>query len=158
MQAVVDTSADGVWNAVETVATKSGTEEHQPRTAEEWRAARNAAITLVEAGNLLAIDGRKVAATEFPAEAAGALDSVHIQQLVDARRTAFNAFASALRDAGRQAIEAIDAKNPEALVTAGGRIDEVCESCHLAFWYPNQTIPAFPSDNDPRRPIFREGT
>jgi hypothetical protein len=158
MQAVVDTSADGVWNAVETVSTKAGTEEHQPRTPEEWVAARNAAITLTEATNLLVIDGRRVGAKEFPAEANGALDSVHIQQLLDARRPAFNAFALALRAAGLRAVAAIDAKDPAELVKVGGDIDEICESCHLAFWYPNQVIPDFPGDNDPRRPIFRSGT
>jgi len=45
-----------------------------------------------------------------------------------------------------------------ALVRAGGDIDAVCEGCHLAFWYPNQVIPAFPSADDPHRPIFRAGT
>ena len=158
MQAEVDTSADGVWNAVETITTKAGTEEHQPRTPEEWIAARNAAITLVETSNLLIIDGRRVGAKEFPAEANGALDSVHIQQLLEARRPAFNAFAAALREAGLRAIAAIDAKDPVALVKAGGEIDEVCEGCHLTFWYPNQVIPAYPSSDDPRRPIFRAGT
>ena len=157
MQAEVDTSADGVWNAVGTVTTKAGTEEHQPRTPEEWIAARNAAITLVEASNLLVIDARRVGAKEFPAGANGALDSVHIQELIEARRPAFNAFAAALREAGLRAIAAIDAKDPAALVRAGGEIDEVCEGCHLAFWYPNQVIPEFPSANDPRRPIFRTG-
>ncbi|MEA3105984.1 MAG: hypothetical protein QOI88_589 [Gammaproteobacteria bacterium] len=158
MQAEVDTSADGVWNAVETISTSAGNEEHQPRTPEEWAAARNAAITLVEATNLLVIDGRRVGAKEFPAEAEGALDSAHIQELIDARRPAFNAFAAALRDAGLRAIAAIDAKDPAALVKAGGAIDEVCESCHLTFWYPGQVIPAFPHADDPRRPIFRAGT
>jgi hypothetical protein len=158
MQAEVDTSADGVWNAVETISTTAGTEERQPRTPAEWVAARNAAVTLIEATNLLVIDGRRVGAKEFPAEADGALDSVHIQKLVDARRPMFNGFAAALREAGLGAIAAIDAKDPAALVKAGGEIDEVCEACHLTFWYPNQVIPGFPDANDPRRPIFRAGT
>src|SRR5882724_645604 len=131
MQAEIDTSADGVWNAVETISTQAGIEEHQPRTPEEWVAARSAAITLVEATNLLVIDGR---------------------------RPAFNGFAAALREAGSRAIAAIDAKDPVALVRAGGEIDAVCEACHLTFWYPGQVIPAFPAANDPRRPIFRAGT
>jgi hypothetical protein len=158
MQAEIDTSADGVWNAVETISTQAGIEEHQPRTPEEWVAARSAAITLVEATNLLVIDGRRVGAKQFPAEADGALDSVHIQELVDAKRPTFNGFAAALREAGLRAIAAIDAKDPVALVRAGGEIDAVCEACHLTFWYPGQVIPAFPAANDPRRPIFRAGT
>jgi hypothetical protein len=158
MQAEIDTSADGVWNAVESISTPAGNEERLPRTPEEWIAARNAAITLVEATNLLVIDGRRVGAKDFPAEAEGALDSLHIQALVDAKRPTFNAFAAALREAGLAAIAAIDAKDPTALVKAGGDIDQVCEACHLTFWYPGQVIPAFPDADDPRRPIFRAGT
>jgi hypothetical protein len=158
MQAEIDTSADGVWNAVESISTQAGNEERLPRTPEEWIAARNAAITLVEATNLLLIDGRRVGAKDFPAEAEGALDSLHIQALVDAKRPTFNAFAAALREAGLAAIAAIDAKDPPALVRAGGEIDQVCEACHLTFWYPDQVIPAFPDANDARRPIFRAGT
>jgi hypothetical protein len=30
-------------------------------------------------------------------------------------------------------------------VKAGGVIDEICEGCHLTFWYPNQVIPSLPS-------------
>jgi putative CocE/NonD family hydrolase len=150
MRAEVDTAADGVWNAVQTVITRSGTEERQPRTPEEWTTVRNAAITLVEATNLLIMEGRRVVATEFPAEAGGALDSVHIQALIAANRPAFDAFSAALRGAGVRAIAAIDARDPVALVTAGGEIDSVCEACHLTFWYPNQVIPALPDSTDIR--------
>jgi hypothetical protein len=157
MQVEVDTAADGIWNAVATISTTAGTEEHQPRTPEEWSAVRNAAITLIEATNLLVIPGRRVGANEFPAEADGALDSVHIQELVEAKRPTFNAFAVALRGGALGAVAATDARDPAALVRAGGEIDEVCEGCHLKFWYPNQVIPAFPDPKDPRRPIFRAG-
>jgi hypothetical protein len=158
MQTQIDPSADGVWNAVESDATSAGTVERLPRTPEEWVAARNSAITLVEATNLLVIDGRRVGVREFPAEAEGALDSAHIEALIAARRPVFTTFAVALRRAGLAAIDAIDAKDPAALVKAGGDMDEVCEACHLTFWYPNQVIPEFPGEGDPQRPIFRAGS
>jgi hypothetical protein len=158
MQAEVDRSADGVWNAVAEVSSKNGTEEHRPQTPEEWAEVRLSAITLIEAGNLLAMDGRRVGAKEFPAEADGALDSKQIQALIEARRSQFNAFAAALRDTGQTALAAIDAMDPASLVKAGGAIEGVCEACHLTFWYPNQIIPPFPKDDDASRPIFRLGT
>jgi hypothetical protein len=158
MQAEVDTSADGVWNAVATISTEKGVEEHRPQTAEEWEAVRLSAITLIEATNLLMMDGRRVGAKEFAAEADGALDSKQIQVLIDAQRPQFNAFAAALRDAGIVALGKIDAKDPQGLVKAGGAMEAVCEACHLTFWYPNQVIPPFPGDDDPKRPIHRLGT
>jgi hypothetical protein len=157
MQAEVDRSADGVWNSVATVSTEKGTVEHRPQTPEEWQEVRLSAITLIEATNLLMMEGRRVGAKEFPAEADGALDSKQIQALLDSKRAQFNAFAGALREAGLTALTAIDAKDPEALVNAGGGIESVCEGCHLTFWYPNQVIPPFPSTDEVGRPIRRFG-
>jgi hypothetical protein len=36
------------------------------------------------------------------------------------------------------ALAAIDKKDAQALFEAGDKIDEVCESCHQVFWYPEQ--------------------
>jgi hypothetical protein len=157
MQAVVDPSADCVWNAVETVSTHAGDEIKEPKTPEEWLEVRRSAITLIEGANLLLMAGRVVGRQYFPAEASGALDSTQIQERIGGNRTAFVGFAVALREAGVNALEAVDAKNPAALLKAGGALDEICESCHLSFWYPNQVIPPFPKEHDAAHPIFRSG-
>jgi hypothetical protein len=157
MQTVIDPSADGVWNAVETVSTRAGDEVKEPKSPEEWLEVRRAAITLIEGSNLLMMEGRVVGHQFFPAEASGALDSAQIQARIDASRAAFAGFAVALREAGVSALAAVDEKDPVALVKSGGAIDEVCEGCHLSFWYPNQVIPPFPSNTDSSRPILRSG-
>jgi hypothetical protein len=150
MQTEVDASADSIWDAVETTTTRSGVEEKQPRTAEQWQGVRRNAIVLIEAANLLAVAGRRIAATPFPAEAVGALDSAEIEQQIAGNRVAFNQYAVTLRETARTMLAAIDAKDPKALVIAGGVLDEACESCHLAFWYPKQVIPSYPKQGDPR--------
>ena len=101
MQGIVDPSADGVWNAVEIIETRTGSEMHQPRTPEDWLEARHAAITLVESTNLLVLEGRQVGARAFGAEAAGALGSSDIQKL-DQRQeeAAFSGFARCLARGG----------------------------------------------------------
>jgi hypothetical protein len=141
MQEVIDPSADGVWDAVETTVTKDAEIVQQPRTNTQWLDVRRSAMTLVESTNLLAIEGRRVGVRDFPAEATGALDSAHIQDLIAAQRPTFNAFAAALREAALTTLAAIDAQDPARLVKAGGAVDQVCEGCHLRFWYPNQVIP-----------------
>lgn len=150
MQSEVDASADSIWDQVETTTTRSGDEEKQPRTAEEWAAVRRTAIVLIEAGNLLTVSGRRVSAVPFPAEAAGALDSAEIERQIAGNRAAFDQYAVTLRETARTLLSAVDAQDPKALVTAGGVLDEVCESCHLAFWYPRQVIPPYPQEGDPR--------
>ena len=150
MQAEVDASADNIWDAVETTTTPSGDETKQPHTPEEWLEVRRNAIVLIEAANLLTVDKRKLSSSPFAAEAAGALDSAEIEKRIADNRAAFNQYALTLRQTARTMLTAIDAKDPQALVSAGGVLDEVCESCHMTFWYPNQVIPRFPTKGDSR--------
>ena len=144
MQAEVDAAADSIWDAVETTASRTGEERKQPRTAGEWQEVRRNTIVLIEAANLLTVENRKLSNTPFPAEAAGALDSAEIARRIASNRRAFNQYAITLRQTAQTLLTAIDATDPKALLSAGGVLDEGCESCHVTFWYPNQVIPAFP--------------
>jgi hypothetical protein len=150
MQSEVDASADNIWDAVETTTGPGGEAHKQPGTNAEWQEVRRNAIVLIEAANLLTVEGRRLSAAPFPAEAAGALDSVEIEKRITQNRVVFDQYALALRQTARTLLAAIDAKDPQALVNAGGNLDEVCESCHMTFWYPNQVIPPFPTKGDPR--------
>ncbi len=150
MEAEVDASADSIWDAVETTTSPSGEEDKQPRTTEEWQDIRHHAIVLIEAANLLTVDHRRLSNAAFPAEATGALDSAAIEKRIAGNRRAFNQYALTLRQTAQKMLIAIDAHDPQALVNVGGVLDEVCESCHMTFWYPNQVIPAFPKKGEPR--------
>jgi cytochrome c556 len=70
------------------------------------------------------------------------------QKKLDEQHDTFVAFAHSLNDVGAKLLAAIDAKNPQGMMDAGAEMDEVCESCHMTFWYPNQKIPELP-DNVP---------
>src|SRR5580765_3069152 len=61
MDSVVDPSADYLWESVATIVTRKGTEERRPRTDDDWKQARRRAIAMIEATNLLIMDGRLVA-------------------------------------------------------------------------------------------------
>jgi hypothetical protein len=147
MDGIVDPSADVLWDSVAYIATKRGVEDRQPRTDEQWKTVRYSAITLIEAANLLSMPGRSVAAAAHGPAAAqvppapGELTHAEIQQRIDTTHDAFTQFARNLQDAAAQALTAIDAKNAQGLMEAGGVIDQACEVCHLAYWYPNQSRP-----------------
>jgi hypothetical protein len=137
MDSMVDASADYLWESVATIVTRQGTEERQPRTADDWKKVRQRAITLIEATNVLVMEGRKVAKPGEKSENPGIeLGPEEIQKVIDDDRASFIKFAHALHDAGVKALEAIDAKNPMALSDAGETIDTACENCHLKYWYP----------------------
>ena len=137
MDSMVDPSADFLWESVATIVTKKGTEERRPRTDDEWKAVRRAAITLMEATNLLIMDGRAVAKPGEKSENPGIeLSPEAIRRVMDDDPDTLVKLSGALHDAGMKAMAAIDAKNADALSDAGEVIDNACETCHLKYWYP----------------------
>jgi hypothetical protein len=138
MDAVVDPSADALWDAVSTTADLNGVHERRPRTDEQWKDVRRHALALIESTNLLVMQGRRATESNPPPPPAGELTPAQVQQMLDNNRSAFIEFARNLRQAARQALSAIDARDPRALLDAGGSIDEACEVCHRVFWYPGR--------------------
>jgi cytochrome c556 len=71
---------------------------------------------------------------------AGELSPNEIDQRIASSRDAFVQFAQGLRLTATKALNAIDHKDSEALLQAGGDIDEACEACHVTYWYPDQHL------------------
>jgi hypothetical protein len=143
MEAIVDPSADAVWDSVGTTLTQKGAINHQPHTPEEWKQVRLHAIALIEATNLLMMDGRHLVREggKIADEGEqGVLTTVAAEQVYQNEHATFVQFASALNAAAAQMLTAIDGQQPEAMLSAGEVMDEVCESCHMKFWYPNQAV------------------
>jgi len=109
MQAVVDPSADEIWDAVRTIITDKGTEEIRPKTKEQWNAVRNHAVTLAEAGNLLMMVPRAKDGGEWMARA---------QEMIET---------------SEKAIRAAEAQNADQLFTVGGEIYDSCSNCHRKY-------------------------
>ena len=110
MQAMIQPSAEVLFEAVGTVVSSSGVEEIAPKNDEEWATVRNNALTLAESGNLLMIGDR-------------AKDKGDWMKM-----------SQALVDAGVVALKAAEAKNPEALFEAGGQVYSTCQQCHSQYW------------------------
>jgi cytochrome c556 len=146
MNSIIDPNADAVWNAVATVSTIEGTEERSPKNDEEWLKVRQHAITLLEASNLLIIEGRPVAA---PGSSTSTVPAEHsadqIEADIQAHRAEFIKHAHELHNATKEIITAIDAKNTDEVVRIGGKIEQACESCHARFWYPGEKLPTYPN-------------
>jgi hypothetical protein len=143
MQSIVDPSADVLWGAVGTVVDKeNGIQELSPKTPEEWLDVRRAAVRIIEGGNLLMMPGREAAPMGAKSETPGVeLEPAEINALLKKDRKGFDGFAKALQGLGVEALRASDAKNADQLMDVGARMDEVCESCHQTFWYPNVSKP-----------------
>ena len=138
MRAMVDPSADAMWDAVVTTVTEAGVEEVRPRTEEDWWALERGAIMLVEAGNLLLIDGRRIAREGSVSALPGFdLEPEEIAVRVADNRDTWMRLARELHDAGVVMLDAVRARDVDALLEGGDRLDVACKNCHSRFWYPD---------------------
>ena len=142
MESIIDPSADILWGAVGTVVDEEGVHESLPKTPEEWLDLRRAAVRIIEGSNLLMMPGREAAPAGTKSEVPGVeLEPAEITALIKKKRKSFDAFAKALRVLGLEALRATEAKNAALLMDVGGRMQDLCESCHKTFWYPNEKLP-----------------
>jgi hypothetical protein len=139
MESIIDPSADALWGAVKTVVDQEGVHETFPRTREEWLEVRRAAVRIIEGANLLMMPGREAAPPGAKSEVPGVeLEPAEMTALFRKDRKKFDAFAEELRFLGLEALKAADGKNAGALMDVGGRMQDACEGCHKAFWYPKK--------------------
>jgi hypothetical protein len=152
MDSIVDPSADVVWGAVGTVVDQDGAHETFPKTQEEWLNVRRAAIRIIEGANLLMMPGREAAPPGSKSEAPGVeLEPPEITALIKKNRASFDAFARALQAVGAESVRASDAQDTAALLEIGGRMQDVCESCHQVFWYPGAKQPGAVRNQQPAK-------
>ena len=138
MDSMVDPSGDALFESVVEIADERGITHKFPRTDDEWADVRRHSLILLEAPNLLTMDGRKVAAHgEQSKNPEVELQPEQIQKLIDDDRPSFRKRARRLQDAATAALAAVDAKDKDALFHAIEKVDKACENCHLHYWYPN---------------------
>jgi Cytochrome C' len=138
MDSMVDPSGDFLFESVQEIADENGIREKAPQTDEEWEEVRHRAFILVEAPNLIIMEGRVVAhPNEKSKNPDVELQPEQIQKLVDGDRPSFIRRARKLQDAATMALKAADAKDKDALFKAIDSVDKACENCHLHYWYPN---------------------
>jgi len=109
MTAIVGPASNAIFNAVSTTVSDKGVEEVAPRNDEEWAALGSSAAALAEAGNLIMMEGR-------------AVDNGDWMKM-----------SQAMIAAGRQTLQAVDAKSPDAVLAAGESVNASCDNCHQRY-------------------------
>ena len=142
MRSMIDPAADAVWDAVVIEATADGIVETRPETEGDWLRLRRHAVTLAEASNLLLIEGRRIAAPESRSDLPGIdLHPDAIQDLVAEGWESWAETSRGLRATSRVVLDAVEARDVDALLEAGTELDLACEDCHSRFWYPGFADP-----------------
>ena len=138
MDSMVDPNGDFIFESVQQIADEKGVREKAPKTDAEWEEVRHHLFVLLEAPNLLVMEGREIARPEDHSRNPQVENEPEaVRKLVAADRPAFIRRARRLQDAAAVAMEAVDAKDKDKLFKAITGIDKACESCHLHYWYPN---------------------
>ncbi|WP_184720556.1 cytochrome c [Caulobacter sp.] len=138
MQSQVDAPADAIWGATATISDASGTVTRAPKTDEDWKALRNAAVTLLEAPNLLVMEGRpllKAGAKVESEEEGWVSNGAQIQAALDKNRPVFNERAWRLQGAAQAVLTAVDKRDVDQLELASSKLLETCHACHGQFWF-----------------------
>jgi hypothetical protein len=141
MHGIIEYNAFKIFDAVAVTVTAEGITEKEPRTEEEWDEVLHAALGLAEAPNLLVNvghDGRTIA---FPQDmdtsaGEGELTPNQIQARIDEKKELWLKYLNQLQSVGRETMDIVNKKNVSGLFEIGEKIDRVCETCHMEFWYP----------------------
>lgn len=138
MDSMVEPSGDFVFASVQEIADEHGITEKAPKTNAEWEEVRRNLFVLLEAPNLLTMEGRKAARPDDRSKnPAVENEPEQVQKLLDADHPSLIRRARKLQDAAALAMKAVDAHDKNALLHAIDGIDKACENCHLHYWYPN---------------------
>jgi hypothetical protein len=111
MAQVIDPAWDVYRHSSGSVETEAGSQNLTPTTDAGWRAADNAATSLVEAGNLLLLPGRSKGDDWVKA-------------------------AQAMSRIALEARGAVEARDSTRMFDIGGRLYQACTDCHQEYQLP----------------------
>ena len=109
MEYILEPAAEVIWDSAGAVISEAGEQDLSPETDEGWIKVLNASALLAEGGNLMMIPGRS-AGPEW------------------------NQHAKRMTAAAKQAMDAAEAQDADALFDAGGEIYQACLACHMQYW------------------------
>lgn len=126
-------ASDALWAGVEA-----------PGTDAQWSGLRQNAQALIDAAKAMMEEDRAVAhpgqkLKDPPGEAD--LSPEQAQAEISKDRAAYVALATVMQGIGGDYLAAAENRKAEAFDDLGGRLAEVCETCHARYWYPKAAKP-----------------
>ena len=141
MRDFIDPASDYVFDAVGIIDNKAGTIETKPKTDAEWEKIRAGGVMLAEGVSLLKIP-RPFAPLGDENNSTGPdpeeLSPAQIKAKLEKDPVLWNAKIQALRNVGLQVLDIVKRKDAKELWDAADNLDQACESCHVAYWYPGE--------------------
>ena len=145
MKNVVAPQAQVIWDVGNQAQDDQGNPDASKLKPADWTKmaaaagkVKQASQTLAQADHVMAAEpGQKIEGEGSP----DAFSTKDVQKVLDAKPKEFRAFAQALAASMDEVIQSAQTKNATKLADVSGNLDQICESCHVEFWYPNQKTP-----------------
>ena len=109
MASVLDPATDIIWGAAGAVITSDGEQDLAPVDDAGWQQVFDAAAIVTETGNLLMLPGRAVDQDDWME------------------------YSTALIATGKEAMQAAEAKDAQAVFDVGGKLYLICVACHQGY-------------------------
>jgi hypothetical protein len=142
MKNTVAVQTQVIWDLGNGAQDDQGNPDASKLKAADWNRIIDAASNVRQASQTLARADHVLAAApgvKIEGEGnSGSLGARQVQALIDANPAAFKTMAQALATSMDQIGAAANAKDAAKLFEVSGALDQVCESCHIKFWYPEQ--------------------
>jgi cytochrome c556 len=142
MKNVVAPQTQVIWDVGNRAQDDQGNPDGSRLTADDWSKLIDAAGKVQQVARTLAHSEHVLAAApgveidgEGNPDAPGARQ---VQAAMDANPKEFQALSQALATSMDQVVAAAKAKDAAKLFDVCGALDQVCENCHVKFWYPEQ--------------------
>ena len=143
MKDVVAPQAQIVWDTGNIALNDEGAPDPSKMTDTDWSRTLEAGHRLRDISLALSQAKRLTVArpgdTLEHEDSDGSFNAAQVQRFIDSDLPTFTTMADGLRANADQIIAASNARDAKTLVDASGELVEVCESCHVKFWYPPDT-------------------
>lgn len=139
MQGRVNPAMLAIWDVGNNALNENGGIDFKLMDDAKWAQVAEAATQLAAAGKDMAAAGAFVAAA--PDNAAvdeGEITMAAVQQHIDGGPDGLRQMAAAFADHAARIAAAAKAKDAQTAGDLIAETDQVCETCHLEFWYPEQ--------------------
>jgi hypothetical protein len=142
MKGTVAPQAQILWDVGNNALDDDGNASAAKLTASDWtklaaaaQKIKTASLAVAETPRvLIAPPGVKLQDEGAPGQAT----SKQIQAFIDANPKDFAVRARELADVSDGFLKAAATKDAKTLAEASAKLDEVCEACHVKYWYPDQ--------------------
>jgi hypothetical protein len=144
----VNPQATALWNLTNDAQDDNGNIDPKKIKPEIWAKLLEAGKSIEEGGRTLATSNGIIAAppgSKLQDESGpGASKAADVQRYLDAKPAEFKKHATELQNTGSGIVAAVTKKDGKKLTDLSNALDEVCENCHVIFWYPQQNAPKKP--------------